>query len=259
MNYCLDCEKEISKNAKRCRSCSKKGKNNPIFNETHSSKTLQKMRQIKMGTNNPFYNKCHTKESGLQMSKSRMGNKNSTTWKTRYRKNNIPLYEKFAPRIEFCEKVRRNKKDSNILEITCAYCGNWYIPNINETYNRIASINKIGDSRFYCSDTCKKECPIYKQIKFPKGFHGKQGSSREVQPELRQMVFERDNWTCQRCWAKESLHCHHLTGVELNPIESADIDNCITLCKTCHHWIHSQEGCKYSDFRRKKCENPTNF
>lgn len=76
-------------------------------------------------------------------------------------------------------------------------------------------------------------------------------TSREVQPQLRQMVLERDNWTCQKCEAgvDAELHCHHLEGIRWNPLESADIDMCITYCKACHREAHSHEGCKTSDMR----------
>jgi 5-methylcytosine-specific restriction endonuclease McrA len=48
------------------------------------------------------------------------------------------------------------------------------------------------------------------------------------------MVFERDNYKCVKCGEEKPLHCHHIDPVKGNPIESADIDNCITLCKKCH-------------------------
>lgn len=41
------------------------------------------------------------------------------------------------------------------------------------------------------------------------------------------------------------------TGVEINPIESADVDNCITLCVDCHQKVHQQDGC---GMRREKCK-----
>jgi hypothetical protein len=34
-----------------------------------------------------------------------------------------------------------------------------------------------------------------------------------------------------------------------NPIESADIDNCITLCKYCHEEVHQIPGCEYHNLR----------
>ena len=84
-------------------------------------------------------------------------------------------------------------------------------------------------------------------MKYPKGF--KKSTSREVQPDLRKMVLARDNWECQMCGSDEELHCHHITGVEQNPIESADVANCITFCKTCHKKVHSEKGCRYFELR----------
>lgn len=140
----------------------------------------------------------------------------------------------------------------NILWIKCAYCGRYYIPTINQVRNRIHALIGLGtgENRFYCSNGCKKACPIFNRNLFPKGF--KKCSSREVQPELRQLRLETDNYTCQKCGAginNTELHCHHITGVIQNPIESADIDNTITLCKDCHKFVHSQKGCNYFELR----------
>ena len=72
------------------------------------------------------------------------------------------------------------------------------------------------------------------------------------------MVFKRDNWTCMNpdCNKSKSefpeleLHCHHIDPVINNPIESADIDNCITLCKECHINAHKKTpGCGYAELR----------
>lgn len=73
------------------------------------------------------------------------------------------------------------------------------------------------------------------------------------------MVLKRDNYTCQKCERHQSilntgLHCHHFEGIKLNPIESADIDMCITLCKPCHKFIHDQAGCKYHELRCNKVD-----
>jgi len=177
---------------------------------------------------------------------------NHPSWKGGYASNNIPMYDTYAPQIEWCEEVRRNKEDPNILEVRCTYCGKWYISTPQNICDRVRCINGYNkgqwEGRLYCSNQCKQECPIHGQVKYTKGF--KINTSREVQPELRQLVLKRDEYECQKCGSTKSLHCHHITGVEINPIESADIDNCITFCKECHNKIHKQKEC---NMRRKKC------
>jgi 5-methylcytosine-specific restriction endonuclease McrA len=109
-----------------------------------------------------------------------------------------------------------------------------------------------GEQRFYCSENCKISCPIFNQRLWPKGF--KKATSREVVPLLRQLVLERDNYTCQKCGATTEtaqLHVHHEKSYTLNKIMANDPDNCITLCKECHKKVHSQEGCKYVDLQCK--------
>ena len=177
-------------------------------------------------------------------------------------KKGITFYDTYGPQIDYCEKVKRNKQDQNILEVKCAYCGKWYIPTRTSICRRINALNGNGtdgeESRLYCSKQCKKECPIYRKIKYSAEESQTKQYSREVQPQLRQMCFERDNYTCQKCGKTQNelkigLNCHHFTGVEINPIESADIDNCITLCKECHKEIH-ENICPIVTMKRKKCE-----
>jgi hypothetical protein len=228
-------------------SCSRKEKNNPFYGKKHSKETKTKISISKQGY-------THSIISKQKISKAFRG-KNHPKWKGGYYSNNIPLYDTYAHQIEYAEQVRRNKEDKNILEVKCTYCGKWYIPTVMNLYNRIQSLNgiKLGESRLYCSNSCKQECPIYKKSKYSSEESNSKQYSRKVQPELRQLVFERDDWTCQKCRSKKNLHCHHITGIEINPIESADVDNCVTLCKSCHKEVHSQEGCGYNDYRRKKC------
>lgn len=166
--------------------------------------------------------------------------------------NNIALYKTHAPKLEVCEEVFRDKFNEEIINVKCAYCGKIYRPTLNEVRSRIRCIDvpDRGDSRFYCSDSCKQECPIYHKHKYPLGY--KPATSREVQPELRQLVFLRDNYTCVKCGATENLHCHHIEGININPLESADVDMCITVCKSCHKDIHSQKDCRYIDLQCNK-------
>lgn len=52
----------------------------------------------------------------------------------------------------------------------------------------------------------------------------------------RLQIFERDNWTCQKCNDKDStLHVHHLK-YHKNPWDVSD-DFLVTLCHECHSMI----------------------
>lgn len=239
------------KNGKWC--CSKSQNSCPKIKQKNGLSNIGKRKGIVL-----------SKEIREKISKTNIKNKSqrgvkNPSWKGGYNKRNLPLYDTYNNQLCFTEKTRRNSLDENVLEVKCAYCGKWFIPKLHSIIDRIRSINSTtyGDHRLYCSYKCKKECPIYSQKKYPKGF--KPATSREVQPELRQMRFEVDNYTCQRCKKHQdelnvALHCHHIEGIRWEPLESADIDKVITLCKTCHKEVHKQEDCGYSDMKCKEKE-----
>lgn len=60
----------------------------------------------------------------------------------------------------------------------------------------------------------------------------------------REQVFERDDWTCQKCGNRSSkenpvmIHPHHIKSYTYYPKLRYEIDNGITLCVPCHHQIH---------------------
>ncbi len=174
---------------------------------------------------------------------------------SKYHKNRNSSPTKFETK-----KVKELSKYENILEnldgfaeTICTYCSKKFLPTNREIESRLGAINgtATGQNRLYCSDHYKQACPTYGQLMYPKGF--KKSTSREVQPELRKLVLERDNWECQKCGKTQEesqLHCHHKEGIHHNPIESADIDMCITFCKECHKKVHTEiEGCTYQDMR----------
>ncbi len=166
-------------------------------------------------------------------------------------------YDNYIHKLEpYGVECRRSPNDENILEVKCMYCSQWYKPSPCNVTSKVRCIDgkDVGECNLYCSDNCKLSCPTYKQRKYPKG-HGKQGTSREVQPQLRKLVFDRDGHKCVRCGKgvdEVQLHCHHLDPVKNNPIESADVDNCITLCKEHHKDAHIDIGCRYQDLRKCK-------
>jgi len=236
---CKNCGEEYFgyKNSKFCnKNCSNKGENNPFFNKHHTEKHKIKMH------NNMKGDKCHF-------------------WKGGYHSKGIPLYDTYAPQLEWCEEVRRSPTDKNILEVRCVKCNEWFIPTLINVDHRIQHLknNRLSENKFYCSDNCKNSCSIYgkkpetlmKEDAIRAGRLDWLELNREVQPELRKMVLERDKYQCVKCGSKGPLHCHHIYPVSINPIESADVDNCITYCVDCHKEAHQKDGCKIKDLMEK--------
>jgi len=205
---------------------------------------IKKGRPDMTGENNPFYGKKHNLETRKVLSElasKKIGKKNPN-FKGGYWNKNLPMYDTYAERISFAEEVRRSPENKDLLEVKCTYCDRWFVPKRTDLGERIKVLingKTRGEGRLYCSEGCKKACPMFLMRKNIRG--DKLTTSREVQPELRKLVLKRDNYTCQICGKKEvELHCHHVDPVVNNPIESADVDNCITLCKKCHIHIHKE-------------------
>jgi len=188
------------------------------------------------------------KQRDLQMKKYREKNKEKLALQQKEYRNSNAKYKLYHNRLTVDEAPRIHE-DGESLEVLCKYCGKYFVPLNGEVTKRIEAINGTsqGILYLYCNNECKNNCPIYGQIKYPKGF--KKGTSREVDPFIRQLCFERDNWTCQKCGVTENLHCHHIDGYAQNKILANDIDNVITLCKSCHKEVHLEVGCRYTDLR----------
>lgn len=173
--------------------------------------------------------------------------------------NKPAKYDTFFEKLSPYDECQKDPENPEFLQVKCKYCGNWFNPTNQQVLSRLYSLNsdvkpRTGECNLYCSDACKNACPIYGQKLYPKDF--KQNTSREVQPELRKMVFARDNWTCQKCGKSKDdfpdlvLHCHHKYPLNEDPVGSADMDNCITFCADCHKWIHvNVPGCGYAEMK----------
>lgn len=242
--------KKLSKEHKKKLSNVNKGKK-------ASPATRVKMSLAKKGKRHPNYKKTFSGEHKKNISLSVRGEKNHNYWKRYYIENNIPLYDTYANQLTIEEAPQRSKEDKNILTVICNYCKKRFTPSVNYVRNRVRSIKgtSAGECRLYCCNKCKNKCSIFNRSKHTKDQEVEH--AREVQPELRQMRLEIDDYTCQKCEKHQDeldtgLHCHHIEGVRWEPLESADVDKVITLCKKCHEEIHSKEGCRYKDM---KCED----
>jgi len=169
----------------------------------------------------------------------------------------LALYDTYINRTSYAELTRHDPRNEELLQVKCTYCGKWFNPTNLSVSHRIAGLEgkTRGENRLYCSKECKHLCPIYKKVKYSAEETNTKQLSREVQPELRQMVFERDEWTCIKCGETVGLQCHHIDGILWNPIESADIDICVTFCVKCHKEAHKDEGCRYVDLQCRKIDN----
>lgn len=70
-------------------------------------------------------------------------------------------------------------------------------------------------------------------------------SDRRNYPEYikwRTSVFERDDYTCQNCkQIGGELNAHHILSYKDYPEQRIEINNGVTLCKSCHKKEHSNE------------------
>jgi len=238
----------------------------PMYGKKHTKESIEKMKISQKG-------KIISLETKIKISKSLKDrykkeihlncnkiNDLSHNWKGGVTKKKIPFYDTYASQLDWCEEIRRSLTDENILEVKCVYCGKWFIPSISSISNRLQFIkgnNKYSENRLYCSDGCKKACPTFgktaetlmKEDAIRAGRLSWLELNREVQPELRQIVFKRDSYKCVKCNSDVELHCHHVYPVATDPLLSADVDNCIILCVECHKEVHKMPGCKYNELK----------
>lgn len=167
-------------------------------------------------------------------------------------------FNTYAPQLAPAQECRKHPEDPRILQTPCVKCGEWFTPNIFAVQERLSAIlgknSDNGDRHLYCSDSCKKACSIYGATSHYKEGHSFSDDSevlrsnyRSLQNAWRNEVLRRDQFECQKCGLKDQTGClliaHHIDPVKCNPIESADIDNGITLCIECDREVHQLPGC----------------
>ena len=165
-------------------------------------------------------------------------------------------YEAAFKRIGWVEKMRRDPDDTNAAQFKCYNCDKWFTPTRYQVSDRIKAVEALNaaELHLYCSDDCKTSCSVYGQVVWPKGLNPRSNYRNEIlDPDLNNLVLNRDSYQCQKCGATEDLHVHHIEGVAQEPMLANDLDNCLTVCHSCHSEIHSVSGCTYFDYQRAAC------
>jgi hypothetical protein len=137
------------------------------------------------------------------------------------------------------------------LEVKCSLCGNYFIPTNREVQNRVQALNggMTGECRLYCSENCKKQCPIFNKYKYPAGHTPFDKDIRSFPTEFRELVLNRDNHLCVICGSDKDLIVHHIDPFAKCKVFENDIDSACTLCAVCNKRVHSLPGCTYRDLR----------
>ena len=80
-------------------------------------------------------------------------------------------------------------------------------------------------------------------VNYPPPYEEEDKIKESVPPNLRKQVLERDNYECKICFSKDNLVIHHVV-----PNGPAELENLVTLCRSCHMIVHKflqKKGYRY--------------
>lgn len=67
-------------------------------------------------------------------------------------------------------------------------------------------------------------------------FSDKLLTQRDLPKQIRDYVFERDNFSCRSCNSSDNIHPHHI--IYRSETINHSPDNLVTVCFKCHRLIH---------------------
>jgi len=158
------------------------------------------------------------------------------------------VYERpyMAGKKKYCSKQCYDQAQTKEkTSLVCRHCGKIYQVHTSYLRHRVS---------MYCSVKCAGDAKSIAQAgdksNFWKG--GISTENRKLRASKkwklwREAVFERDNWTCQKCGARSGtgkpllLHPHHIKAFAKYPELRFIISNGITLCVSCHKEVHHVE------------------
>ena len=206
--------------------------------------------------------KVPTFETRKKMSKSgsRRGGVSIVSWEGDVKNQVLTVYRTHKDKLGSYEEIRK-QKGTEVLEVRCAYCNQWYAPTYEAVRHRLVAINYLnrGEHRFYCSENCKQACPTYRQVKYPKG-HKPYKTNKSIwytNAELRtwrEEVLRRADYKCEYCGRKATI-AHHNKPKKLEPFFALDPEYGIACCKKCHYkYGHGDSDCSTGYLAHLDCK-----
>lgn len=122
---------------------------------------------------------------------------------------------------------RFNEEDRKKI---CDHCGNEYID------------SRVNPNRKYCSQKCYFLANTGTNHWYYNPDATRNGYPIEFNMQLKKYIRRRDNYRCQICNKTESTNKHRLDVHHINYNKSNnEVDNLISLCKSCHMRIHTND------------------
>ena len=212
----------------------------------------------KTGKLNQWYGKHHTNKNKKLISKKSKG-ENNPAWKGGVIKKNLPLFDTYSNKLSFVEDVRCTEIENiAVLEVRCKKCKKWFIPTRISVRHRLVALDNSSNMRennFYCSDICKKGCPIFRYVK--RSRHKKYIEYFFTDYELKtwsKEVLKRAGYKCEIC-NKPAEHAHHIQPKKLEPFLAIDPENGLAVCSNCHiKYGHSNNSCGFNKLANNVCK-----
>jgi len=196
----------------------------------HSEESKRKMAESKIGKNRKPFSEEWKRKIGIA-SKGRIVSE-ETRKKSSESQKGKTLSEEHKRKIGEAQKGNTNMLGKHHSE---------------ETKRKISIINK---GRIVSEETKRKISELTKGCKNPNWNPNKTDEERQdrrIRPEYyewRLAVYERDNYTCQKCGDNKggNLEAHHIEGYSYNRELRLVVENGITFCETCHKDFHKTFG-----------------
>jgi hypothetical protein len=141
------------------------------------------------------------------------------------------------------------KEVNGTVEVVCKNCKSRFIATAAQCQRRIQAAETLnkGEMNFYCSESCKRSCDIYRAIKLPASQRHRRSKARSCQQDVKRSLIanqcsENGMVQCEICGDVGSVDLHHtlpVNGYEDRINEAASM---MLVCAGCHMKLH--QHCK---------------